>query len=95
MTRALLSFGLALSAVPALAEYRVYQYLVRPKLESSLVTAMDARVQRSTLNPVSFVAYHGGALAVDATLLRSWMCPGSTARRDFCPHPADREAPNE
>lgn len=93
MIKTLASLGLVFSATSALAEYRVYQYLVKPKLTSSMVTAMDARTVRSTLNPVSFIAYQGGETAIDATLLRSWMCPGSTARRDFCPHPADREAP--
>lgn len=93
MIKPLASLGLLLSASAALAEYRVYQYLVKPKTVTSMVTQIDARSVRSTLNPVSFIAYQGGASAIDATLLRSWMCPGSTARRDFCPHPADREAP--
>jgi hypothetical protein len=74
----------------ASAEYRVYQYLVKPKMASSMATQMDAKIQRSTLNPVSFLAYHGGASAIDATLVRSWMCPGSTARKDFCRHPSER-----
>ncbi len=84
----LLSLGVF--SLKASAEYRVYQYLVKPKMTSSMATQVDAKIQRSTLNPVSFLAYNGGANAIDATLVRSWMCPGSTARKDFCRHPSER-----
>ncbi len=74
-------------SVGAHAEYRAYQYLVRPKASA---TQSEARVVRSSHPPVSFLAYHGGALAVDVTLLRTWMCPGHTGKRDTCPSPAER-----
>jgi len=74
------------------AEYRVYQYLVKPRNAAVMVTQVDAKPVRSTLNPVAFLSYNGGKSAVDITLMRSWMCPGSTARKDFCIHPSERLA---
>lgn len=79
-----------LAATAVKAEYRVYQYLVKPKNLGAMVTQSEARPVKSTLNPVAFLTYSGGRGAVDITLMRSWMCPGSTARRDYCPHPAER-----
>lgn len=76
----------------AQAEYRVYQYLVKPKNMAAMVTQVQARPVRSTLNPVAFLSYHGGKSAVDITLMRSWMCPGSTARKEYCIHPSERLA---
>ena len=81
-----------LVSLHAQAEYRVYQYLVKPRNTLAMVTAAEARHVRSTLNPVAFLAYHGGASSVDATLMRSWMCPGSTARKEYCLHPSERVA---
>jgi len=77
------------------AEYRVYQYMVSPKTKQFVVNDSGARPQRSTLNPVAFIAYHGGNSAVDVTLMRSWMCPGYTGKKDFCPHPSEREVASE
>jgi len=77
------------------AEYRVYQYLVRPKTKEFLVNDSGAKTQKSTLNPVSFIAYNGGASAIDVTLLRTWMCPGNTGKKDYCPHPSQREVASE
>jgi hypothetical protein len=77
------------------AEYRVYQYMVGPKNKQFVVNDSGAKPQRSTLNPVAFIAYHGGNSAVDVTLLRSWMCPGYTGKKDFCPHPSEREVASE
>lgn len=76
----------------AQAEYRVYQYLVKPKNMAAMVTQVQARPVRSTLNPVAFLSYNGGKSAVDITLMRSWMCPGSTARKEYCIHPSERLA---
>lgn len=81
--------------VIARAEYRVYQYMVMPKTQAFVVNDTGAKTQRSTLNPVAFIAYNGGAGAVDVTLLRSWMCPGYTGKKDFCPHPSEREVASE
>ena len=76
----------------AQAEYRVYQYLVKPRDASVMVTQVQARPIRSTLNPVAFLSYNGGKSAVDITLMRTWMCPGSTARKEYCIHPSERLA---
>lgn len=88
----LLALYVASALLRAHAEYRVYQYLVKPRGAAVQVVKSEPRYVRSTLNPVAFYAYNGGRSSVDATLMRSWMCPGSTARRDYCPAPGDREA---
>ncbi len=90
----LLSLLLALPLF-AHAEYRVYQYMVSPKTKEFVVNDSGAKPQRSTLNPVAFIAYHGGAGSVDVTLMRSWMCPGHTGKKDFCAHPSEREVASE
>ncbi len=87
----LLALYVASALLSARAEYRVYQYLVKPRNAAVQVVKSEPRYVRSTLNPVAFYAYNGGRSSVDATLMRTWMCPGSTARRDYCPAPGDRE----
>jgi hypothetical protein len=77
----------------AMAEYRVFQYLVKTKNDNFLVEQAPAQIVSSNLNPVSFLSYHGGKSAVDITLLRSWMCPGHTGKKDYCPHPSQRGTP--
>jgi hypothetical protein len=64
------------------AEYRVYQYYVRPKVQN--LTNVGAELVTSTLNPVSYVAYHGGNTTVEVNLLRSWLCLGDTSERPIC-----------
>jgi hypothetical protein len=66
----------------ALAEYRVYQYYVRPKVQN--LTNVGAELVTSTLNPVSYIAYHGGNTNVEVNLLRSWQCMGDTAGKPIC-----------
>ena len=75
--RNLFAFIIFLMAENAFAEYRVYQYYVRPKVvidprenASYLVT--------STLDPVTYVSYHGGNDSIQADSLRTWMCHGHT-----------------
>ena len=66
------------------AEYRAYQYEVRPAEENR----NERYIVTSTLNPTSFPAYHGGGAALKITLLKSWMCMGYTGGyQDFCPSP--------
>lgn len=79
----------------AYSEYRVYQYMVKPKTQDFLINDTGAKLIKSTLNPVSFIAYNGGEGAVDLTLMRSWMCPGNTGKKEFCPHPSQREVVRE
>jgi hypothetical protein len=79
-----------LSSFSALAEYRVYQYLVKTTDPYAVATKAQARFVASTLNPKMFNAYHGGSW-VTADLMRTWMCPGDTSREATCPHPYDQE----
>jgi hypothetical protein len=64
-----------------MAEYRVYQYQLQ-----SLDRPQESYLQLSTLNPVSFNAYHGHG-AIRAQLINTWQCKGSTANHDYCPSP--------
>ena len=69
------------------AEYRAYQYLVRgvkiqPDQKSSL-----SNIVISTLDPVSYVSYHGGNRSTSVKLLNSWVCPGNTAKEKTCQPP--------
>lgn len=66
----------------AFGEYRVYQYYVRSKLQN--ITSVPAELVTSTLNPVAYVAYHGGTEAIEVNLLRSWQCMGNTSKQPVC-----------
>ncbi len=68
----------------AQAEYRVYQYLIQNK-----DTYQEKEITYeilSTLNPVAYKTYHGGDV-IKLDLLRTWVCPGHTGRKEFCPSP--------
>lgn len=67
------------------AEYRVYQYTVKNNISSSK-NISKLNIIESTLNPVSYKAYHGGDL-ISISLLRTWICPGHTANKSICPSP--------
>jgi hypothetical protein len=73
--------------VPANAEYRVYQYFVKstyPKTEDQ-----KAYIITSTLDPISYQAYHGGKDVIKIDLVRSWICLGHTGqKRETCPPPS-------
>ena len=64
------------------AEYRVYQYYVRTKIQN--LTKVDAELVTSTLNPVAYIAYHGGNESIEVNLLRSWQCMGDTSKSSIC-----------
>ena len=66
----------------AFSEYRVYQYYVRPKIQN--ITIVAAELVTSTLNPLAYVAYHGGRESVEVNLLRSWQCMGDTSKSSIC-----------
>ncbi|MEX0798933.1 MAG: hypothetical protein WD025_05795, partial [Bacteriovoracaceae bacterium] len=72
----------------ARAEYRVYQYIVVNKVpiqdqpKTSLVV--------SSLDPVSYISYHGGNSLINVDLLRTWICPGHTGKKRFCQSPYAR-----
>lgn len=61
------------------AEYRAYQYLVKNKIQNS-PDQKNSTVIISSLNPVSYIAYNGGSRLIDIDLIRTWVCPGNTAR---------------
>lgn len=73
---------LALSSTSAMAEYRVYQYYVRQKIQN--INSPGAQLVTSTMDPRTYVAYHGGKLSVEVNLLRSWMCMGNTSKKSVC-----------
>jgi hypothetical protein len=73
----------------AFAEYRVYQYYVRSKTMN--INPGNATLVTSTLDPVSYTAYHGGKSSVEVNLLRSWMCMGNTAQKSVCTMSAGTE----
>lgn len=82
----LLLFVLLIAPIGVFAEYRVYQYFVKSKHETRFDT--EAYQVISTLDPVSYKAYHGGDEAITLDLLRTWTCPGHTGnRRPICPPP--------
>lgn len=73
---------IALSTSSAFAEYRVYQYYVRPKIQN--ITSPGAQLVTSTMDPRTYTAYHGGKASVEVNLLRSWMCMGDTSKKSIC-----------
>jgi hypothetical protein len=69
----------------ALAEYRVYQYSIQNKVNPD--NNQNAVMRTSTLNPVAYLAYHGGSSLIKIDLLRTWICPGHTAHQQICKSP--------
>ena len=67
------------------AEYRVYQYVVKNKIQFN--DAPKSHMVTSTLDPISYVSYHGGESLITVNLLRTWLCPGHTANKDICKSP--------
>ncbi|MFZ4713594.1 MAG: hypothetical protein ACOYL6_07780 [Bacteriovoracaceae bacterium] len=75
--------------LPALAEYRVYQYLVK----NTAFKAQDqnAYISTSTLDPISYKAYKSGSQNVKVDLMRTWSCQGYTGMsQDYCPSPYEK-----
>jgi hypothetical protein len=64
-------------------EYRIYQYLIKNKNGSEEQPYLD----QSSLDPVSYQAYHGGLKTIDISLLRSWICRGNTSYLKTCTPP--------
>lgn len=65
-----------LFALNSKAEYRVFQYYVKSKLEKS--TDKKSYLVTSTLDPVSYISYHGGNTSIKVDLVRTWSCVGYT-----------------
>lgn len=64
------------------AEYRVYQYYTHSKIQN--LTNAPFEIVTSTLDPKSYLAYHGGKESLEINLLRSWMCVGNTSKQEVC-----------
>lgn len=86
-----MKFALAfiLINLSSFSEYRVYQYNVRAMdinpLENSTYTVT------SSLNPISYVYYHGGPGLVQVDLVRTWMCKGYTGGgMNICKSPLEK-----
>ncbi len=41
----------------------------------------------SSLDPMSYISYNGGSRLVNVDLLRTWICPGHTGKKEVCPSP--------
>lgn len=85
MKIALLSLLISLPQL-AKAEYRVYQYIVKNKV-SDPKDQKPGVIKTSTFDPVSYIAYHGGASLITVDLLRTWQCPGHTGKKTICESP--------
>ena len=84
----LIIFGIVLS-YSARAEYRVYQYYVKSRF--ILPQDKNSYIVTSTLDPVSYVAYHGGYDSIKVDLIRTWACVGHTgAGKKLCEPPLER-----
>lgn len=73
MIRFFLAIFFLITISSAVAEYRVYQYMIRNTKEQT------SSVVESTLSPNSFAAYHGGSLATKVDLIKTWRCMGNTS----------------
>ena len=94
LNKVLLSILLFITAQNGFGEYRVYQYYVINKNNAD----SQGYIRASTLDPVSFLAYHGGNTLIDIDLLRTWMCKGHTAYKTYCDSPlksVQQGMPNE
>ncbi len=75
---------LSLLSISAFSEYRVYQYIVSPRLQTRTPSSFTVT---STLDPRTYVTYHGGLNALRINLLKTWTCKGNTAGNDVCDDP--------
>jgi len=80
--------------VNANAEYRAYQYLVKPT--HNYLKNQNVFLITSALDPVSYVSYHGGSQTLSVELIRTWMCPGYTGQyKDLCKSPYKQITPRD
>jgi hypothetical protein len=78
----IVSIILCIYSLSLLAEYRVYQYYSHSKIQN--LTNPPYEIVTSTLDPKSYIAYHGGPESLEINLLRSWMCVGNTSKQEVC-----------
>jgi len=74
-------------------EYRVYQYYVKSKYKTPYDSG--SYLVTSTLDPVSYVAYHGGSDSITIDMLKTWTCKGNTSKEETCkgPYKSDIDDP--
>lgn len=90
----LLALTFLLLPILASAEYRVYQYQVVSRFPGEYQA--KPHVVTSTLDPVSYLSYHGGETSIAIDLMRSWTCQGHTGgMKDYCLGPAERSIAQE
>ena len=78
-----------LISINSAAEYRVYQYYIKAK--NKFAIDQNPYLVTSTLDPQTYLAYHGGPSSLKVDLLRSWMCYGHTGKKEFCPPPIQND----
>jgi len=77
-----------------MAEYRVYQYQVMSKFPGEYQA--KPHIVTSTLDPVSYLSYHGGETSITIDLMRSWTCQGHTGgMKDYCLGATERSIAQE
>ena len=75
-------------AFNAFGEYRVYQYYVKSKY--NFPQKKQAYLVTSTLNPTTYLRYHGGNSSISVSLIRTWICKGNTGLKEVCMDPTSR-----
>lgn len=88
MKKLILFTLISMASLNSYAEYRAYQYYVRSRYPSPF--DKKTYIVTSTLDPVSYLSYHGGEEAISTELIRSWMCKGHTAKLRPCPSPLEK-----
>lgn len=74
-------------SVNIMAEYRVYQYHIKSRNNYSF--DQKSYIITSNLDPVSYLAYHGGEGSLKIDLLRTWVCYGQTSGKNYCNPPIE------
>lgn len=94
LSKPLFIIALAILSMPAYSEYRVYQYVVKSRLKAP--HAEKGYVVTSTLDPTTYIAYHGGDSSIKVDLVRTWMCKGYTgAGAALCAPPLEKRPESE
>ena len=75
----------------AFGEYRVYQFYVKPVYQ--IQKDEKSYIVTTTMNPTTYLTYHGGRTSISIDLLRTWTCKGYTGlRKELCKSPSRQVA---
>jgi len=85
MKKGLLTLSILFLSTACFAEYRVYQYVIKARSPFSI--NQKGYMVTSTLDPQSYLSYHGGPSTLKLDLIRSWMCRGNTSKQEYCESP--------